>query len=471
MKSKFTYFGLMAVLLSACSTGGYVSSSYTDDIYFNPGDVPPPIVASATSSSVAQNPGNTIIVGDVNGNEDGTNTMDNYIFEGTESDASALQYGAEQEGEGFDTISYYEDGELKYLIDNYIDDNGNVDYAYRINRFHNVAFYDPFYWNSWYYDPYCYYPGWSMSLSWGWGYPGYGWGYPGYGWGYPGYGWGYPGYYPPYYPGYYPPYYPGYPSHPNYPGGGYADYQYGQRRSSGTNVNRGARGASSGVAQNASGRNKSGNTELNGNSDNSGRRTTSSSGNREASQRNGVSTKSNTPNTNVLTEKRRTSGGENYSRQSEVNSQGNNTITRGQTQSYTRPGTNTQSRSYTRPSSSSSSVNAVPRVVTRSSTTGYAQPKSSSTYNKTYRSSSTYNRSSSSGTSARTYRSSTSSSPTYRSSATSRSSSSGSSYSSGSSVRSSGGSYSGSSGGSSRSSSGGGGSRSSGGGSSSSGRR
>ena len=52
MKSKFTYIGLLAILISACSTGGYVSSPYTDDIYYDPSDETPTLVAASTKSAV-----------------------------------------------------------------------------------------------------------------------------------------------------------------------------------------------------------------------------------------------------------------------------------------------------------------------------------------------------------------------------------------------------------------------------------
>lgn len=211
MKSKFTYFGLLAIMLSACTTGSYVTSSYTDDIYFNPGDVPPPIVVETktVTKPVQQKSDTKIIISEISETEEGANIMNNYIFEGTERDVNALQYNVEQGLEGSDTTIYYNDDEIQYVINNYYDSDGNVDFAYRINRFHNPYFYDPFYWDSWYYSPY-YYGGWGMSMAygWGWGYPyyGYGYGYPYYGWGYPGYGWG--GYYSPYYGGgYYPPIY------------------------------------------------------------------------------------------------------------------------------------------------------------------------------------------------------------------------------------------------------------------------
>ena len=156
MKSSLTYIGLLAIILSACSSGSYVTSSYTDDIYFDPGDVPPPIVV-AESSAVQPAPeksGDKLIISQIEENEDGSNTMNNYIFEGTESDANALRYNMEQVNpEASDTTIYYNDDEMKYVINNYYSGD-DLDYAYRIRRFHNPYFYDPFYWNSWYYDPF-----------------------------------------------------------------------------------------------------------------------------------------------------------------------------------------------------------------------------------------------------------------------------------------------------------------------------
>ena len=486
MKSKFTYIGLMAFLVSACGTGSYVTNSYTDDIYFNPADVPPPIASTVVSNTAtpAIKSGSTVIVSEISENEEGNTAMNTFNYEGTEPDAGTDEYF-----EGTDTITYYEDGEMKQLIDNYYTDDDEVDFAYRIQRFHNPYFYDPFYWDSWHYNPFYYDPwGWSMSFNYGWGYPYYGWGNSYYGWGYPGYGWGnsYYGWgYPGYGWGYYQPYwgggnYNGYPGH--YPSGNVNPdrYQYGQRRSGGTSVARNdLRGSTGDGSSRTSARDKSavsGETRESGSG--SVRRENSVSGVRSGSQTVQSGTKSSRENNAVLTERRRTieSGANNNTRPAVVNNQSG----RSTTQSYTRP--STQTRSYTRPGNSVTD-NAQPRVVNKSSGTNssgqtYSQPRSTSNYNQTYRSSSTYNRSTSSGVSSRTYRapsvssgsntnrgSSSGSSGNYNSGSSSRSSSSGS-YSSGSS-----GSGSSSSGSSGSSSSGGGGSRSSGGGSSSSGRR
>jgi len=48
MKAKFTYIALIALAISACTTGSYVTTTSTDDIYFNPADVPPPMTVTTT---------------------------------------------------------------------------------------------------------------------------------------------------------------------------------------------------------------------------------------------------------------------------------------------------------------------------------------------------------------------------------------------------------------------------------------
>ena len=173
MKSKLTILAVLAVILGACSTGSYVTSSYSDDIYFNPGDVPPPITVdqpkATTEEPVKEKSGDRMIISRIEDNEDGSNTMNNYIFDGTKQDADALTYNMDQmQLEDSDTTMYYNDDEVKYVINNYYDGD-DLDYAYRIRRFHNPYFYDPFFWDSWYYDPWYYgysswyYPGWSFG--------------------------------------------------------------------------------------------------------------------------------------------------------------------------------------------------------------------------------------------------------------------------------------------------------------------
>ena len=177
MKSRLTIAGVLALFLGACTTGSYVSSSYTDDIYFTPGDVPPPVsIMEEPSVQPAEKSGNALIISQIERNDD-ESTMNNYIFDGTEKDADVLRYNMDQmELQDSDTTVYYNDDEMKYVINNYYDGE-ELDYAYRIRRFHRPYFYDPFYWDSWayydpfYYDPfyYSYGPSWSLSWNWGWG--------------------------------------------------------------------------------------------------------------------------------------------------------------------------------------------------------------------------------------------------------------------------------------------------------------
>lgn len=107
--------------------------------------------------------------------------MNNYILDGQDAGeyVDAQLYNMDQmELQGSDTTIYYDDNEVKYVINNYYD-GADVDFSYRIHRFHRPysRFYDPFYWNSWYYDPWYYnswyYDSWYYpysSLAWGWGY-------------------------------------------------------------------------------------------------------------------------------------------------------------------------------------------------------------------------------------------------------------------------------------------------------------
>ncbi|MDD4425732.1 MAG: hypothetical protein PHS40_07395, partial [Mariniphaga sp.] len=161
MKSKITILLMAALFLGACTSGTYVTNSYTDDIYFNPADVPPPIAAESLTQfkeEPVEKSAQRMIFSNIEENEEGSQTMSNYIFDGTERDADALAYSMDQyDMYETDTTVYYNDDEVKYVINNYY--NGDaIDYSYRIHRFHRPNFYDPFYWDSWYYDPYFYDP-------------------------------------------------------------------------------------------------------------------------------------------------------------------------------------------------------------------------------------------------------------------------------------------------------------------------
>ena len=266
MKTKNYLIPLLALALSACSTGKFVSTGYVDDIYFNPQDVPPPVVMEEPPQKAEVSGGSPdrVIISEITNNDEGSQTMNNYVFDGQDANryADAQRYNMEQmQLEGSDTTVYYDDNEIKYVINNYYEGD-DMDFGYRINRFHRPFFYGPYaynnwygndwYWDSWYWDSwYSPYSSWGMGYSpwYGGGFGGYGGYYGGYGGYYGGWnswyspysyygwggGWGYP------YSGWYSPYYGNY--------GNYNidsdDYQYGKRRDYNTTV-RGGGGTGSG---------------------------------------------------------------------------------------------------------------------------------------------------------------------------------------------------------------------------------
>ena len=479
MKTKLPVIAIAAFLFSACSTGSYVARTYDDDIYFSPTDVPP--VARVDNES----PDNTrpagkdksdarkqqIIMSQMEKNADGTKTLNNDIYESDNQNQDYQAYNMDnQDLAESDTTIYYDDDSVKYVINNYYDNNNDMDFAYRIGRFHNPYYLSPFFYDDWnygFYSPWYsgyygmnYGMGWDPYYSMGWGYPYsyYGGYYSPFAFGFGGYwggGYGYGGYYNGYYNGY-------------YGGGGfYNDHnrdnvRYGRstdfsnyaggsstNRESGSTINRSV------LTQ------KSGQINQNGENGNSTRLSRTVSGNNTIDSRTRVQGVRNDTRTQVGRENSITSG--NVRRSYEPSTTGK-TYQQGRvirqsqnyTPSYNKPRivnqSNYNNNSYTRPISSqtrtSNSTLKSSGPVNSGST--YSQPRSSSSMRQTYRSSSTY----SSGSSTSPSRSSSSySSPSYNNSSSSpsysapaRSSSSGSSYSGSSSGGSSGGG-SGSSGG------------------------
>lgn len=533
MKTKNYLIATIALVFSACTTGSYVTSRYVDDIYFDPANIPPPVVLDEKPEKEApagEKSASRLIISEITDNEEGGKTMNNYVFDGRDagSYADAQLYNLEQmELEGSDTTVYYDDNEIKYVINNYY--NGDdIDFSRRIRMFHRPFFYDPFYFHSWYWDDPWYWDSWYYpysSLAWGWGYsPWYS------GW----YGGFYGGWYSPWYSSWYSPYsyygwggwgYPWYAwggsYYGNYWGGRYYDsenYRYVKRRDYQTTIAGGRDGFGSASAF-GNERSSLKSTSPSGTSDHTLRRAGSISGaeNGGRPDRQGnvsgsagesrVVTEMRRNNVDATDARNRTSGGAvarnprdtgNGTRQP-----GNNTaVTGNRIQSqpsatgrysgtqmrYTRPATsqnsqgNSYSPSYNQPRSSNRSTyniqgSARPSTSTENQTgqlksgqraaTIYSRPSGNSGSDRTYRSGSTYNRSSSSGVNQNRSYSQPSGAGRSTYSAPSRSSSpsySAPSHSSGSYSSGGGGGYS--SGGSS-----GGGSHSSGGGSSHSGRR
>jgi len=509
----------IALGMGSCTTGSFLTSSNQDDIYFNPGDVPPPIsIVDETPAPVPQNKsGENMVISQMKGNEDGSKTLNNYVLNDNQNNADAQVYSMDPQNlTQSDTTIYYNDDQVKYVINNYYDSE-DLDYAFRIRRFHDPYFYDPYYWDSWgYWDNW-----YSPYYSFGWGYNSwyspfnYGYYSP---WGY-GYGW-YSPYYSYYNSWYYGGYYGGWDGYYNgyygdWGGGAYYsdNYSYGRRRNSNTNILAGSstdRRMGTSLDRQRDIVSKSANPtnpEAGRTTDHSTLRANSVSGaTRGENSVSGGNSRTTNSSNQVLVERRRSNASASDNGRQAATIQRETTRTQsGNDQSGTRrvydnndqqstpnyQRSNTQSTSINRPSTSTSksgitntqanranynrqiytrpstSINySTPRVVTNSSSgNSNSTPQSTTNYNRTYRSSSTYN-SSSSVNSGRSYSSpSPSSSGSYQ---PSRSNSS--SYSSGSS---SSGSYSSGSSSSSSYSSGGssGSSNSSGGGSSHSGRR
>lgn len=481
MKTKLPIIAIVAILVSACTTGTHMAKSYDDDIYFSPGDVAPVAVAEsktpAKEKSAQQKKSESqyqqVIISEMNKNSDGSNVVTNSVYQTDKNNPGQTGYDMnDQELIGSDTTVYYDDNDVKYVINNYYDDN-DMSYAEQFNRFYGpyyYPYYSPYYYDDFYYGGYWGYPYWGFSIGIGWGYPyyGYGWGYPyyGWGWGYPYYGWGYPGYgYPCYGNGYYP---------------YYEDVQVSQRRTTNMNAAGGGITNTSGRQSNQNSMNSSAQQGVNATT---GRdqntwvenghtrgRTIDASGNTQNAQ-----------NATVVNDRRGSSNSVNRSTGTQVqgradsraqmtrpasNSSANvrrsyapsttgstysQNRTARQTQNYTpsynKPRIVNQSNynnSYARPRTSNGNV--LERAAIKSANSGnsgssYSQPRSSSSMRQTYRSSSSYSSGSSSsmGRSSSGY-SSPSSSPSY--SAPSRSSS-GSSYSGGGSSGGGGGGYSG----------------------------
>jgi hypothetical protein len=471
MKTKLTVISLAAILVTACTTGTRLTKTYDDDIYFSPSDVPPVAVVTeqAESNAKANNndtKGRKIIMSQVERNADGSATVNNYIYqEDKKDDADYLSYNMDNQSlVDSDTARYYNDDEVKTVINNYYDSD-DLDYAYRIRRFHSPFFYSPFY-DDWYYGYYSPWYSGYYGMNYGWGYGYYDPWYSSWGWGYP----YYYGYYSPfafglgywglggYYGGYYGGYWGG-----NYGGGYYANQRIAPRRDTNTLLPGGSR-TSDGFSTFArtSGRP---NSTIGSSSElksatlvNDRRASTSSTGRRYNS--------SNTPGREISTQVQQ-NGASGATRRALEPSATSRTYeqTRATRQNYTP--SYTKPRVVTQPNYNSGSTysrqrstETYDRSATRSSANNannYSEPRSSSNMRQTYRSSSSY----SSGASSSGYnrsssdysRPSSTTTPSYSSPSRGSSTPSGGSYSGGST----GGSYGGSSGGNSGSSGGGGG--------------
>jgi hypothetical protein len=483
MKTNLLIIAIVATLVTACTTGTQMTRTYDDDIYFSPKDVPPVSAVQDDHSGTKNKPevvSQRIVVSEEQQNADGTKTLNNHIYQrDKKADYQSYDMDDQDLAESDTTIYYNDNDSVKYVINNYYEDN-DIDFAYRINRFHRPYFYDPFFYDDFAFGYYPFYSGYYggydpyFSYGWGWGYP-YSSYYSPFAWGFGGY-MGY-GLYNSWYNGYYDGYYSGY-----YGNGGYWSHQnpenvrYG-RSSDLSNYRNNRSGAGRVVSGNTSeSRLPNGISTSNGNRRESVVSRSNTSGdinNKNATivnnRRQGnissgtqVSRQSTTTSGNVRRAYQPSSTGRTYDQSGAVRQSQN------YTPSYNKPrivnqsnyNNNTYSRSRT-----SSSGNYDRGVVKSGSIQGqsYSAPRSSSSLRQSYQSRSSYSTGSSSSTGS--YRSSGSSnggsSRSYSPQSSGSTPSSGS-YNSGSSGYSGGGgSYSG---GSSGSSSGGSGGRSGSGG-------
>lgn len=479
MKTKLPFIAVVAILVSACTTGTYMAKTYDDDIYFSPADVPPVTLDQDRPQTLKKAEGNErIVMSQAEKNADGSLTQNNYIYQPDEetqnSDYQAYDMD-QQELMGSDTTVYYNDDDVKYVINNYYDDNDyDLGFAYRINRFHRPYYYSPFFYDDWYYgynSPfYSGYYGWGGSWGWdpwysgGWGYP-YSYGYYSpFSFGYGGYwGGGYGGYYGSYYGGYYNGYYNGYNNGYYGTGGGFFNnHQVARRRSTEMNVpgnsnnqystgNRtsvlkgGLQGNSSDVklptginnntwVQNGHTRTRIENTSgvgqdtknatITNKTSFEGRRTGTTSGT-QIHNENGTRTQVARPATGTQGNVRRTyqpsTTGRTYDQTGNVRQSQNYTPSYNKPRIVNQSNYNSNSSNYNRPrTSESGTVRETIKSANTGSQQNYSAPRSSSSVRQTYRSSSTYS-SGSSSTPSRS--SSTYSSPSYSAPASSGSSS------------------------------------------------
>jgi len=161
MKTNVKLLSAIVLLASACTTGSMVtSSSYTDDVYFKPGDNPPVVASASPTSSIRQVKKPTVNLNSDVKKGEAAKIVDNYQLEQKSGKPQSDNYVYNNNSD----TTYESDEEAKYLIDNY-DDPEEISYTTRIRTFYNPYAYDP-YWDSYYS------PGWGFNWNIGFG----GWG-------------------------------------------------------------------------------------------------------------------------------------------------------------------------------------------------------------------------------------------------------------------------------------------------------
>jgi len=136
MKTKLPVVAIVAILVSACTTGSYMTKAYDDDIYFSPGDVPPvtmvekeaPAKEKSAQMYNSDAKGKGIILSQTEKRSDGSTAVNNNIYQPnnqTQNNDNQSYSMNNQDLVQSDTTVYYNDDDVKYVINNYYDENDN----------------------------------------------------------------------------------------------------------------------------------------------------------------------------------------------------------------------------------------------------------------------------------------------------------------------------------------------------------
>lgn len=175
MKNQFKLLVVTALFISACGPVAHVSEGYSDDTYYTPGDTPPPSIERTTP--VRQQPAKRqLVLSDVRQNPDSSQTLENTVLTDNNSQSNVSDYNiGNAHLSDSDTTQLYNDNKITSVINNYYtaDNNDEIDYSWRFNRFYNGIYFD--------YNPY-----WGTYNDWAFGYgPRFSWSF---GWNDPWYG-------------------------------------------------------------------------------------------------------------------------------------------------------------------------------------------------------------------------------------------------------------------------------------------
>jgi len=146
MKTNVKLLIAIALMATACSTGSKVtSSSYSDDLYYTPGDAVPVAPKPVKNKEVKQPQKKSTVVMQVEENEKGK-VVNNYVVPKSSRKDNSAYYFDDQPAYS-DTVMEYKDSKEQVTVNNYYEGE-EMDFSTRIRTFYDPYFYDP------YWDPY-----------------------------------------------------------------------------------------------------------------------------------------------------------------------------------------------------------------------------------------------------------------------------------------------------------------------------